>query len=135
MDPQTVFCHNSACPARDQVGKGNIGVRSLKERRYKCHVCGKTFSETKGTVLYRLQTARDVVVLVVTLLAHGCPLQASPITFGLSKICCLFGCLLRPGNHPDGVGAPLMLSNHSWLSGIPDHDQVGSCQAMYGEKS
>ena len=85
MDPQTVFCHNSACPASGQVGKGNIGVHSLKERRYKCHVCGKTFSETKGTVFYRLRTARDVVVLVVTLLAHGCPVQAIVIAFGLDE--------------------------------------------------
>ena len=85
MDPQTVFCHNSACPARGQVGKGNIGVHSRKEQRYKCHVCGKTFSETKGTVFYRLRTARDVVVLVVTLLAHGCPVQAIVAAFGLDE--------------------------------------------------
>ena len=85
MDPQTVFCHNLACPASGQVGKGNIGVHSLKERRYKCHVCGKTFSETKGTVFYRLRTARDVVVVVVTLLAHGCPVQAIVVAFGLDE--------------------------------------------------
>ncbi len=85
MDPQTVFCHNSACPASGQVGKGNIRVHSRKERRYKCHVCGKTFSGTKGTVFYRLQTARDVVVLVVTLLANGCPVQAIVIAFGLDE--------------------------------------------------
>jgi len=85
MDPQTVFCHNLACPARGQVGKGNIGVHSRKERRYKCHVCGQTFSETKGTVFYRLRTARDVVVLVVTLLAHGCPVQAIVVAFGLDE--------------------------------------------------
>jgi transposase-like protein len=85
MDPQTVFCHNSDCPARGQVGKGNIGVHSRKEHRYKCNVCGKTFSETKGTVFYRLRTARDVVVLVVTLLAHGCPVQAIVLAFGLDE--------------------------------------------------
>jgi transposase-like protein len=85
MDPQTVFCHNPACPASGQVGKGNIGVHSLKERRYICHLCGKTFAETKGTVFYRLRTAPDVVVLVVTLLAYGCPLQAIVMAFGLDE--------------------------------------------------
>lgn len=85
MDPQTVFCPNSACPASGQVGKGNIGVHSVKERRYKCHVCDKTFAETKGTVFYRLRTAKDVVVIVVTLLAHGCPLQAIVVAFGLDE--------------------------------------------------
>jgi transposase-like protein len=71
MDPQTVFCHNPACPARGQVGKGNIGVHSQKEQRYICHVCDKTFSESKGTVFYRLRTNKDLVVMVVTLLAYG----------------------------------------------------------------
>jgi transposase-like protein len=85
MDPQSVFCHNLACPASGQVGKGNIGVHSWKERRYICHVCGKTFSESKGTVFYRLRTAKDVVVLVVTLLAYGCPLQAIVMAFGLDE--------------------------------------------------
>jgi transposase-like protein len=60
-------------------------VHSLKERRCKCHVCGKTFAETKGTVFYRLRTAKDLVVLVVTLLAHGCPLQAIVAAFGLDE--------------------------------------------------
>ncbi len=46
MDPQTVFCHNPACPARGQVGKGNISVHSQKDRRYICHECNSTFAET-----------------------------------------------------------------------------------------
>jgi transposase-like protein len=102
MDPQTVFCHNSACPARGQVGKGNIGVHSRKERRYKCHVCGATFSETKSTVFYRLRTARDVVVLVVTLLACGCPVQAIVVAFGLDERTVL-DWQARAGQHCQGV--------------------------------
>jgi transposase-like protein len=51
-------------------------VHSLKERRYKCHVCDKTFAETKGMVFYRLRTAKDIVIIVVTPLAYGCPVQA-----------------------------------------------------------
>ena len=85
MDPQAVFCHNSACPARGQIGKGNISVHSQKDRRYICHVCGKTFTASKGTAFYRLRTAKDVVVIVVTLLAHGCPLQAIVVAFGLDE--------------------------------------------------
>jgi len=85
MDPQTIFCPNLACPARGQVGKGNIGVHSRKERRYKCSVCGKTFAESKGTVFYRLRKAQDLVVIVVTLLAYGCPVQAIVMAFGLHE--------------------------------------------------
>jgi len=85
MDPQTVFCPNIDCPARGQVGKGNISVHSQKERRYKCAVCNKTFAETKGTSFYRLRTVKDTVVVVVTLLAYGCPVQAIVMAFGLDE--------------------------------------------------
>jgi transposase-like protein len=85
VDPQTLFCPNSACSASGQVGKGNIGVHSVKEGRCKCHVCGQTFAVSKGTVFYRLRTAKDLVVIVVTLLAHGCPLQAIVAAFGLDE--------------------------------------------------
>ena len=83
--PHTVFCPNLTCPARGQVGKGNIGVHSRKERRYKCSACGKTFAGSKGTVFYRLRKAPDLVVIVVTLLAYGCPVQAIVKAFDLDE--------------------------------------------------
>jgi len=85
MGPHAVFCPNEACPASGQIGQGNIGVHSLKEQRYKCHVCGKTFAETKDTVFYRLRTGKGIVVIVVTLLAYGCPVQAIVTAFGLDE--------------------------------------------------
>jgi transposase-like protein len=85
MNPEEVFCPNGECPARGQRGEGNIWIHSQKKRRYKCKVCGTTFSETTGTALYRLHTALDIVVLVVTLLAHGCPRQAIVAAFGLDE--------------------------------------------------
>jgi transposase-like protein len=85
MDSQTVFCPNSACPARGHAGAGNIRVHSLKEHRFLCTVCGKTFAETKGSVFYRLQTDPVEVTRVVSLLAHGCPLQAIVVAFELDE--------------------------------------------------
>lgn len=85
MDPATVFCPNEYCPARGQTGLGNIGIHSQKEQRFLCHKCHKTFSARKGTVFYRLRTSAETVVLVVTLLAHGCPLQAIVAAFGLDE--------------------------------------------------
>src|SRR5262245_14895798 len=82
MDPTMVFCPNEHCPARGQTGRGNIGIHSQKEQRFLCHACHKTFSARKGTVFYRLRTSAETVVLVVTLLAHGCPLQAIVAAFG-----------------------------------------------------
>src|SRR2546427_21792 len=85
MDPTTVFCPNRHCPARGQTGMGNIGIHSQKEQRFICHECHKTFSATKGTAFYRLRTAAETVSLVVTLLAHGCPVQAIVVAFGLDE--------------------------------------------------
>jgi transposase-like protein len=85
MDPTTVFCPHLACPARGQTGKGNIGIHSRKEQRFICHACDKTFSATTGTVFYRLRTAADTVITIVTLLAHGCPVHAIVAAFGVDE--------------------------------------------------
>jgi len=85
MDPTTIFCPNLACPARGQSGQGNIGIHSRKDKRFLCTACQKTFSATKGTALYRLRTSAETVVLVVTLLAHGCPVQAIVAAFGCDE--------------------------------------------------
>lgn len=85
MDPNKVFCHNSDCPARGKVGCGNIGVHSRKESRYICHVCGKTFTESKGTVFYRLRHPVEFVTQMITLLAYGCPIAAIVAAFGLDE--------------------------------------------------
>jgi transposase-like protein len=81
MDPTTTFCPNLACPARGQGGQGNIGIHSRKDRRFICTECRKTFTATKGTAFYRLRTPVETVALVLTLLAHGCPLQAIVVAF------------------------------------------------------
>jgi len=85
MDPTTTFCPNLACPARGQIGQGNIGIHSQRDRRFMCTQCHKTFSATKGTVFYRLRTAAETVALVMTLLAHGCPVAAIVAAFGFDE--------------------------------------------------
>ena len=85
MDPTTAFCPDWSRHARGQIGRGNIGIHSRKEQRFICHECHKTFSATKGTAFYRLRTAAETVSLVVTLLAHGCPVQAIVAAFGFDE--------------------------------------------------
>jgi transposase-like protein len=85
MDPTTTFCPTVACSARGQTGQGNIGIHSCKDKRFICTECHKTFSATKGTAFYRLRTSAETVSLVVTLLAHGCPLQAIVVAFGYDE--------------------------------------------------
>src|SRR3990172_5371873 len=76
MDPQTQFCPNSSCPARGKIGENNIVIHGQKEARYKCALCKKTFAATRSTPFYRLHHPAELMVIVATLIAHGCPLQA-----------------------------------------------------------
>jgi transposase-like protein len=82
MDPQQAFCPNLDCPARGQIGEGNIGIHSQQQQRYKCRVCGRTFSARDGTLFYRCRIAADLITLVITLVAHGCPIPAIVAAFG-----------------------------------------------------
>ena len=76
MDPREQCCHHRDCWAYGRRGEGHIGIHSLQERRYRCDRCGTTFSATQGTALYRAHKPVATVEQVVTLLAHGCPVQA-----------------------------------------------------------
>jgi transposase-like protein len=85
MDPTTVCCPNRNCPARGQTGQGNIGIHARKEQRFICHACDKTFSTTTGPVFSRLHTSVATVVMVVTFLAHGCPVPAMVAACGFDE--------------------------------------------------
>ncbi len=85
MDPRERFCHNPRCWAYGRAGEGHIVSHSRRERRYRCKRCGQTFSATRGTALYRAHKPHDLVVQVVTLLAHGCPVQAIVAAFCLDE--------------------------------------------------
>jgi len=85
MNPERVFCPNIDCPARGRRGAGNISIHSQKDERYYCDVCQQTFAATKGTIFYRLKTDPLVVMLVITLLAYGCPIQAIVAAYGFDE--------------------------------------------------
>lgn len=85
MDPHDVFCPNPTCPATGQSGEGNIKIHSRSPQRYRCNVCQKTFGARKGTPLYRRRTPEATIVLVLTLVAYGCPLAAIEAAFGFQR--------------------------------------------------
>jgi hypothetical protein len=62
-----------------------MGIHSRKEQRCICHECDKTFSATTGTVFARRRPSADTVVIVVPLLAHGCPVHAIVAAFGFDE--------------------------------------------------
>jgi len=85
MNPDEIFCPNMECPARGQIGKGNIHVHSQKDQRFLCDVCQETFTSSKGTIFYRLRHDPKIVMCVMILLAYGCPVQAIVKAFGLDE--------------------------------------------------
>src|SRR5438270_2377472 len=85
MDPHAQSCHNPDCTARGQRGLGNIRIHSRTDRRYRCTTCGQTFAATRDTLFYRLKKSADLVTIVITLLCHGCPVQATAAAFGLDE--------------------------------------------------
>jgi transposase-like protein/IS1 family transposase len=85
MNAPEVFCPNLACEARGERGAGNIVSHGQRRQRYKCKRCGKTFSANAGTMYAGLRSDVTLVVLVVTLLAYGCPLQAIVQAYGLDE--------------------------------------------------
>ena len=71
--------------ARGKVGQGNIVSHGKKRARYRCKTCGKTFSAQASTMFEGLRKPKALIVIVVTLLAYGCPIQAIVQAFGLDE--------------------------------------------------
>jgi len=85
MDASKQFCPNEACSARGQKAQGNIIIHDRKRQRYRCKVCKHTWSSRRGTMLEGLRKPMDLIVIVVTLLMYGCPVQAIVHAFGLDE--------------------------------------------------
>jgi transposase-like protein/IS1 family transposase len=85
MDASKTFCPNQECTARGKIGQGNIVVHGRKRPRYKCQTCGRTFSAKAGTPFAGGRKPTELVVIVVTLLAYGCPVQAIVHAFELDE--------------------------------------------------
>jgi transposase-like protein len=85
MDASQVFCPNLTCVARGKSGEGNIVSHGRARARYRCKTCGKTFSARAGTMFEGLRKPQALIVIVVTLVAYGCPIQAVVQAFGLDE--------------------------------------------------
>jgi transposase-like protein/IS1 family transposase len=71
------------CPASGQLAQGNIQGHGRKRPRWKCTLCGKTFSARAGTIFFRRRTAEERITRIVTLVGHGCPIPATLAAYGI----------------------------------------------------
>lgn len=85
MNTLLQFCPNETCSARGQTGQGNITIHDRQRQRYRCRTCGHTFSARRATMFEGLRKPTDLIVIVVTLLAYGCPIQAIVQAYGLDE--------------------------------------------------
>ncbi len=67
------------------ITETQVKVHSHKERRYRCCTCRHTFSERYGTPLMHLKYPLPIVMVVLALLSHGCPLAAIVFAFGIDE--------------------------------------------------
>ena len=71
------FCPNESCPDRGKLQtdqQRNIkraGKTKQGRQRYKCKTCRQTFTETKGTILYRRRTPEEEIVETLAFIAEG----------------------------------------------------------------
>jgi transposase-like protein len=100
MNLKDVFCPNQACCDRYKRGAGNIVWHGRKRPRCKCTRCGRTFSYRYGTMFHGLRTPEATVILVVTLVAYGCPVAAIVAAFGLDERT-VAAWLQRAGHHAE----------------------------------
>jgi transposase-like protein/IS1 family transposase len=107
MHPQPSFCPNLSCPSRGRSADGNLRVHDSLRNRWHCRTCDTTFSGRKGTPFYGLKHDFDLVVKVLVLLSHGCPLQAIVAAFGLDERTVALW-QRRAGQHCEAVHAALV---------------------------
>ena len=71
------FCPNEVCPdygklqseRQDKIIK--FGKTKAGRQRYECKTCGKTFTETKGTLFYRRRTPEEEIIDTLAHIAEG----------------------------------------------------------------
>ena len=72
------FCPNQVCPDSGKLQDGQSVHNIIKAgktkkgvQRYECLTCGKSFTETTGTIFFRKRTPQDEILEVLALLAEG----------------------------------------------------------------
>jgi len=109
-----IFGPNRACPdygklQSDQVQANikKLGKTRRGVQRYQCKTCGKTFTETTGTIFYRKHAQADEILEVLALLAEGNRISTITRVKGIKEDTILRW-LREAARHADELDAALM---------------------------
>ena len=76
-------------------------------QRFRCKTCGRTFTQTKGTLFYRKQTPRKDILETLALLADGVRISRSTRAKGI-KADTILHWLRHAAHHAERVEAALL---------------------------
>src|SRR3990172_5708021 len=82
------FCPNEQCELYGEVEAAQLirfGKTQNGTQRYRCKGCGRTFTETHGTVFYRRQATRETILETLALLAEGVRISSMARTKGIKE--------------------------------------------------
>lgn len=107
------FCPNKACSDYgklqsslqqnlEKFGKTRKGVQ-----RYRCQTCGRTFTETTGTIFYRKRTPEHEILETLALLAEGSRISSLMRAKGFKEDTIL-AWLRQAGQHAEALDEVLM---------------------------
>jgi transposase-like protein len=127
------FCPNEACPDYGKLQsaqKHNIikfGTTKRGRQRYKCKSCGKTFTETKGTLFYRRRTSEAEIIDTLAHIAEGNRISSLVRTKG-HKEDTISDWIREAGQHAEAV-EEVLLSDYQL-----DRGQIDGLWAYVGNK-
>lgn len=85
----SLSCLNESCPDHGKTGKGNLRLKERYGRnnvaRLLCRTCGKTFSENRGTPLFRMRLPFEKLREILTSLVRGGSIRGTADTVGVNK--------------------------------------------------
>lgn len=127
------FCPNEVCPdygklpsdQQDNVIK--FGTTKRGHQRYKCKTCGKTFTETKGTLFYRRRTPEAEIIDTLAHIAEGNRISSLVRTTG-HKEDTISDWLREAGKHAEAI-EEVLLSDYQLSRG-----QIDGLWAYVGNK-
>lgn len=87
---ENFFCWNEKCPDYQKRNNGNIKPTHYdgknKDILYlRCSICGKKFSENKGTIFYNKKTNKETITKALKATSEGTGIRATGRIFDINK--------------------------------------------------